>query len=175
GGCSTSQSATGDVEVIFSNVAGPNIQAINGSWIVVACQEDHFELYNPQNNSTMIMEINCQTGCDNPGFLTNDLILYMPFSNEAKDLISGYDATTAANNFVADRDGNATCAIAFDGSNELSIPVTVDNQLVQGDNFSVSIWFKMQNDEFGSAEYMFQKGELTSGGFQLLVYDMNTP
>ncbi|HLT53773.1 MAG TPA: LamG domain-containing protein [Flavobacteriaceae bacterium] len=175
GGWSTSQSATGGVEVIFSNVAGPNIQAINGSWIVVACQEDHFELYNPQNNSTMIMEINCQTGCDNPGFLTNDLILYMPFSNEAKDLISGYDATTAANNFVADRDGNATCAIAFDGSNELSIPVTVDNQLVQGDNFSVSIWFKMQNDEFGSAEYMFQKGELTSEGFQLLVYDMNTP
>ena len=33
----------------------------------------------------------------------------------------------------------------------------------------------MQNDEFGSAEYMFQKGELTSEGFQLLVYDMNTP
>lgn len=171
---STAQVATG-TEITFSEVAGPSIQAINGSWIAVACQEDHIELYNPQNNSTMVMEINCQIGCDNPGYLTNDLILYMPFSNEAKDLISGYNATTAANNFVADRDGNATCAIAFDGSNELSIPVTVDNQLVQGDNFSVSLWFKMQNDEFGSAEYMFQKGELTSEGFQLLVYDMNTP
>ncbi|HPF96106.1 MAG TPA: hypothetical protein PLZ00_01695, partial [Mangrovimonas sp.] len=32
GGWSTSQSANGGVEVVFDNVAGPSIQAINGSW-----------------------------------------------------------------------------------------------------------------------------------------------
>ena len=116
----------------------------------------------------------CST-CDNPGTLTNDLILYMPFSEEAKDLISGNVVQNITNDFVEDRSGNATCAVAFNGNNSFSIPVTAQNQLVQGDDFSVSIWFKMQNTEVGDFEAIFQKGQANNEGFQMAVYDLNTP
>lgn len=116
---------------------------------------------------------NCD--CSNPGILTDDLVIYMPFSTEIKDLISGYSLNTFTNEFVEDRDGNPTCAIAFSNNNPFEIPVTVQNQLVQGDNFSVSIWFKMQNTDVGNYEAIFQKGEAVTEGFQIGVYDLNTP
>ena len=175
GGWSTSQSANGGVEVVFDNVAGPSIQTINGNWIVTDCQEDRLEFINPMTESTMVMEINCQTGCTNPGFLTNDLILYMPFSNQAKDLISGYEAANITNSFVEDRSGNATCAMAFTGNDYFTIPVTDQNELVQGDSFSISLWFKMQDTNVGNLEVFFRKPGNATVGFQLGVYDLNTP
>lgn len=169
---STSQSASGGVEVVIDGFTDPNIQDINGSWEVTECTSDKLEM--TMGNNMMIMEQNCAT-CGNPGALTNDLIIYMPFSNEAKDLISGQTLANITNDFVLDRSGNSTCAIAFNGNNHVSIPVTPQNQLVQGDNFSVSLWFKMQNTNIGNLEVMFQKGETSTEGFQLAVYDLNTP
>ena len=157
----------------LSGIALGNIQAINGEWIIVECNSEELELVN-SNQDSMIMEQDC-SNCDNPGVLTNDLILYMPFANEVKDLISGESVSNNANEFVEDRSGNATCAIAFNGNNPISFPVTNENQLVQGDDFSVSIWFKMQNTDAGNFETIFQKGVTNSEGFQLAVYDLNTP
>jgi hypothetical protein len=113
--------------------------------------------------------------CENPGFLTNDLIIYMPFSNEAINLIDDSSAENLPINFVEDRNGNTTCAVAFDGTNHLTIPINDNNQLVQGDAFTVSIWFKMQNTVDADYEGLFQKGPTTNDGFQLVVYDLNTP
>jgi len=113
--------------------------------------------------------------CENPNFLTNDLIIYMPFSNEAINLIDYSSAENLPIDFIEDRNGNPTCAVAFDGTNHLTIPINEDNQLIQGDAFSVSIWFKMQNTNAGDYEGIFQKGQTTSEGFQLVVYDLNTP
>ena len=120
----------------------------------------------------LILE-NCD--CDNPATLTDDLIIYMPFGNQAKDLVSGNEISNVANTFVEDRNGNPSCAIAFDGTNALYFPVSDQNQLVQGDSFSVSVWFKMQNDTADNFETLFQKGEAVTEGFQLSVYDINTP
>lgn len=53
---STSQSADG-VIIEFSNVAGPDIQAISGSWLVVECESDRLELHNP--NTVLVLEQNC--------------------------------------------------------------------------------------------------------------------
>ncbi|RKE90899.1 hypothetical protein [Ichthyenterobacterium magnum] len=53
---STSQSNDG-VIVEFSNVAGANIQAITGNWLVVECEEDRFELH--RNNDIMVLERDC--------------------------------------------------------------------------------------------------------------------
>lgn len=113
--------------------------------------------------------------CENPNIITNDLMIYMPFSNEAIDLIDYSSAGNLPIDFVEDRNGNTTCAVAFDGTNHLTIPINDNNQLVQGDAFTVSVWFKMQNTEIGDYEGIFQKGQATTEGFQLAVYDLNTP
>jgi hypothetical protein len=112
--------------------------------------------------------------CTNTTVLTNDLILYMPFSNEVKDLVSNWESNESYN-YVSDRAGNATCAIAFSGNEAVEIPVTTANQIVQGDAFTVSLWFKMQNTDPANYEILFQKGAAVSEGFQLSVFDLNTP
>jgi len=168
---STSTSGSGTI-IEFSNVAGPNIQAITGSWLVVVCADNRIELEAINSTDTMIMEQDC-TGCNNPGTLTNDLIIYMPFGNEVRDLIGG----TVINDFnlTEDRAGNTMCAASFNGVVDFSIPVTAQNQIVQGDSFSISVWFKMQNTIAGDFEIFFRKPGNATVGFNLGVYDLNTP
>ncbi|WP_299762374.1 LamG domain-containing protein [uncultured Dokdonia sp.] len=113
--------------------------------------------------------------CDNPEVLFDDLVIYMPFGNEFKDLISGYTIEGLEENFVEDRDGNPSCAYSFVQSDSLTIPVTPINQLVQGDSFSISLWFKMQNDNASDIEIMFQKGTEAGDGFELKAFTFNTP
>ena len=125
-----------------------------------------------------IFEINLileDCDCNNPATLTNDLIIYMPFSEQAKDLISNYIVPNVSNTYVEDRNGNSTCAISFDGTNSFSIPVTAQNQIVQGDSFAISLWFKMQNTEAGDLEVFFRSPGDATQGFQLGVYDLNSP
>jgi len=57
---STSQSNEG-VIVNFSNVAGPNIQAINGSWLVVECTTEQLVLHaiNDSNNE-IVLDRTCE-------------------------------------------------------------------------------------------------------------------
>ena len=52
----TSQSNDG-VIVTFSNVAGPNIQAITGEWLVVECEEDRLELH--REDDILVLERTC--------------------------------------------------------------------------------------------------------------------
>ncbi|MFC4633561.1 LamG domain-containing protein [Dokdonia ponticola] len=113
--------------------------------------------------------------CDNPEVLFDDLVIYMPFSSEFKDLISGYTIDNVDGNFVEDRDGNPTCAYSFVQSDSLMIPVTPTNQLVQGDAYSISVWFKMQNNNPSDIEVMFQKGTQLGDGFELKAFSLNTP
>ncbi|BAO74715.1 hypothetical protein [Winogradskyella sp. PG-2] len=54
---STSQSSVG-VVVSFSNVAGPNIQAITGEWLVVECETDRLELH--RGDDILVLERNCE-------------------------------------------------------------------------------------------------------------------
>jgi hypothetical protein len=106
--------------------------------------------------------------------LTDNLILYMPFANETKDLVSNWTGT-GNYSYVSDRAGNTNCAIGFNGNEMVEIPVTTTNQIVQGDAFSVSLWFKMQNTDPSNYEILFQKGSSISEGFQISVFDLNTP
>jgi len=53
---STSQSNDG-VIVEFSNVAGPNIQAITGEWLVVECDAARLELH--RGDDVLVLERNC--------------------------------------------------------------------------------------------------------------------
>ncbi|MCF6294669.1 MAG: hypothetical protein L3J25_03145 [Flavobacteriaceae bacterium] len=54
---STSQTNEG-VLIQFANINGPNIQALNGDWIVVSCESGRLELQN-NSNETMILEQDC--------------------------------------------------------------------------------------------------------------------
>ena len=113
--------------------------------------------------------------CSNPQEYLNDLIIYMPLSEYPVELISGYVNSAAANECVVDRDGSDHCAIGFN-QDSFTIPVTTENSIVQGDLYSVSLWFKMQNTTSGDVEIMFQKGTDTSqDGFSIGVSTLNTP
>jgi hypothetical protein len=54
---STSQSDDG-VVVTFSNISGPNIQAIIGDWLVVECEEDRLQLH--RGDDILVLEQNCE-------------------------------------------------------------------------------------------------------------------
>ncbi|TRW24700.1 LamG domain-containing protein [Flavobacterium zepuense] len=114
-------------------------------------------------------------GCQNPGVLTQDLVIYMPFSNNVYDLKGAAVTAPADTTFVADRNNNAKCAISFNGSQSLQIASTAANALVDGDELSISLWFRMQNTVGGDFEALFSKSNNNAAGFYLAVYDGNTP
>ena len=59
-GWSTSQTNDG-VIIEFSNVAGPNIQAINGSWLVVECSAEQLVLHNVNDsNNEIVLDRSCE-------------------------------------------------------------------------------------------------------------------
>ncbi|WP_431111384.1 hypothetical protein [Winogradskyella poriferorum] len=53
----TSQSEDG-VIVTFSNIAGPNIQAVTGEWLVVECEENRLQLQSGDN--ILVLERTCE-------------------------------------------------------------------------------------------------------------------
>jgi hypothetical protein len=150
---------------------------LNGEWLLFGCDEDAF-IFSQETNSgnliTMELEQDCED-CNTPEVLINDLVIYMPFAEEAHDLISGFNVENITNTFVEDRAGNSSCAIAFTGNDTFEIPVNTDSELEQGDSFSISLWFKMQNTAVGDLELFFRSPGNATQGFQLGVYDLNTP
>ncbi|ANH60781.1 LamG domain-containing protein [Dokdonia donghaensis] len=131
-------------------------------------------LSDPSTYKIIFLDLTVVDCCDNPQLFLEEAIIYMPMSEYPLELLSGYYNETALNDCVVDRDGNDHCAIAF-AQNDFTIPVTDDNTLLQGDAFSISIWFKMQNENPGDYEVFFQKGTSSGEGFQLGAYDLNAP
>lgn len=123
---------------------------------------------------------NTEPTCPNPHVLINDLIIYMPFANETRDLISLDYATSQSNpTFVTDRSGNANGAISFNGENFLTLLTTENRNIQVGDSLSISVWVKMQNTNPSNLERIFEKsnGEVTNAqpNFGLGIYDLNAP
>ncbi len=59
-GWSTSTTEDG-VVIEFSNVAGPNIQAINGNWLVVECTANQLILHNDtDSNNEIVLVRTCE-------------------------------------------------------------------------------------------------------------------
>jgi hypothetical protein len=115
-------------------------------------------------------------GCTNPGVLVEDLLIYMPFSGGVvQDLKGNLVSAPTDIAFTTDRDGNQDCAIVFNGTQFLHMPVNNNNGLVQGNAFSISLWFRMQNTNGADLENLFTKGDVSGEGFELSVYDLNTP
>jgi Concanavalin A-like lectin/glucanases superfamily len=134
------------------------------------------------NNQQLELAINAalaacdENACENPGVLTDELLIYMTFANgDVIDLKGNPVSAPIDIAFTTDRDGNENCAMAFNGQQYLHMPTEASNALVTGDQFSISVWFKMQNTVAGDLEVLFKKGDVSGQGFYLTVYDMNTP
>ncbi|WP_298422541.1 LamG domain-containing protein [uncultured Kordia sp.] len=145
-----------------------NTSAVETLYLRIQDNTGVYEVY----TITIAVEECCTSAMTTP--LIDNLILYMPFANEVKDLVSNWE-TTGNYTYVSDRDGNTSCALGFNGSETLEVPITTTNQIVQGDAFSVSLWFKMQNTNASNYEILLQKGSAISEGFQISVFDLNTP
>jgi|GEM_PF-1758802 len=189
--------ATFDLTSVFANCIDPQVHSLSYFMSLadaetnsnqISMPSSFTNISNPQTiyvrleiEGTSVQEIfeiellveDCE--CNNPGVSTNDLVIYMPFGNEVKDLISGNEVANVSNNYVTDRSGNSSCAIGFDGNQSFSIPVTTQNELVEGDSFSISLWFKMQNNNAGDLEIFFRKPGNATVGFNFGVYDLNSP
>lgn len=59
GNWSTSTSNSGNLQVEFLNVSGPNIQAISGNWTLVDCDEDRLEFIDSNGNTMVLEQQNC--------------------------------------------------------------------------------------------------------------------
>ncbi|PZR07379.1 MAG: hypothetical protein DI539_23690 [Flavobacterium psychrophilum] len=117
-----------------------------------------------------------QGGCTNPKVLVDDLALYITFSNGmAKDLKGSFIEVPQDIVFTSDRQGNQNCAIAFNGSQFLQVVQSPGNAIVQGQAYSVSLWFRMQNTNGGDIEKLFSKGNATGEGFRLMIKQLNAP
>lgn len=119
----------------------------------------------------------CEGGeCSNPAILVNDILFYIPFSEGVVQDLKGNAVTAPADlGFTEDRDGNPNCAVVFNGTQFIQIPGNVSNAIVQGNAFSISLWFKMQNTNGSDLENLFTRGIENGNGFNLSVYDLNTP
>ncbi|HLA54896.1 MAG TPA: LamG domain-containing protein [Flavobacterium sp.] len=89
--------------------------------------------------------------CPNPEILTDSLVVYIPIANEIQDL-TGYSTPTITGNyhFVTDRSGHANGALSFDdeednGANIIQTYQSVAGNLMQDNNFTLSVWFNRQN------------------------------
>lgn len=134
------------------------------------------------SNSELLEAVNnalagCQQGgCTNPQILVDDLALYITFSNGIAIDLKGNTVIVPENMaYTADREGNQNCAIVFSGTEFLQIPKSSNNAIVQGQPYSVSFWFRMQNTNSGDVEVFFSKGNGSGSGFQLSAKDLNTP
>jgi len=141
----------------------PNSQVmVNSNEELLLAIENAYELCSP----TVIP-------CNNPQVLTDGLILYMPFANEARDLVSNMDALHGDGFppvFVADRNGNANSAISMSGdaSDFLSLPEIEANHLKQGDSITISVWFKQQLIDNIGIDGFFEKANVCGcDGFTL--------
>lgn len=139
------------------------------------------------NNQELVAALNQATGlcdapdpCGGPNLLTEGLIIYVPFANEARDLVSGSNLVYNDNfppQLTTDRSGNVDAAISFSGAalDFLKIDETTENHLKQGDSLTISLWFRMQNTDPSNLEKFFEKSEDSNVAFFLGAYDMNRP
>lgn len=110
--------------------------------------------------------------------ITSDLILEMGFSNDLIDLTGNATPTPSGlETYVSDRAGNPSCALLFNGgaTEYVIVPSNGDNSLVDGDDFTISFWFRVNNSDPSDLEGLFQKGSSAFTSPGMALYDINTP
>ena len=151
------------------NIAGQSLVVNNNTQLQLAINAA------VANCRPVVPEVPETPTCSNPGILTDSLKIYIPFSGSVRDLKGGIVTAPTDTVFVADRNGNARCALSFNGGQALRVRASVANVIKDGDELSISLWFKMQNTNPANLEHLFAKGPNGTNGFDLSVYDLNKP
>lgn len=100
--------------------------------------------------------------------LNQDLVMYIPFANQVKDLTTfGNPVPTNQNyHFVSDRSGNANAAFSLDAgadANSIQTTFNANNNLIQSDGFAISLWFNRQNAAVSGPEKLFHTNGIEIG------------
>lgn len=79
---------------------------------------------------------------------------------------------------TADRDGNAGCAMQFDGTtSNVSVPFSPDFDRAPADAFTISLWYQGGSSEAGDLEWLFSKRTVATGfasaDYAVALYDLN--
>ncbi len=105
------------------------------------------------------------------------LILQMGFSENLDEKAGNAVVTEYGNlSYAEDRTGGNRCALWLSGmfTDYLSVASTSDNALTGSDPFSISVWFKTLSTN-SNFQKIITKGPNTTGGFELGLFDGNTP
>ena len=109
---STSQSANGGVEVVIGGISGPNIQAINGSWVIVDCNPDRLEMV--MGDNTMVIEQNCNVNNDPLGCLEAGTIVLCDENNDGVEVFNLYEGLSEISGCAV----NSTVVVSYHTSLE---------------------------------------------------------
>lgn len=145
-----------DIELflLLINLEANEYYALDYPLSIINANGQTVSVNNNDELETIIQEAitDCQQGCQNPNILTDDLILYIPFSNELVDL-TGFSVPTVTGNYhyVTDRSGNPNGAFSFDdgtnnAENSVNVGATATNDLMQTGDFTMSLWFRRQDN-----------------------------
>src|ERR1039458_1147503 len=94
--------------------------------------------------SLLIVGVGLAVNGYSQSFLTNGLVLYLPFNGNANDASgNGNNGTVYGATLTADRFGNPNAAYSFNGTSAyIKTPLT--NTIFSGD-FTASVWFNVSN------------------------------
>ena len=145
---STSQTGT-SVIVEFSNIAGPDIQAINGNWTILECRSDRLEM--EMENDILVMEQDCST---NTGGSVEELENAVVLGEwiVASYIDSGANSTAEYADYVLNFDVNGTVSVTDGGASNFtgSWSALLDNDQVLRLllDFGMNIPFDEFNDDW---------------------------
>ena len=109
---STSQSANGGVEVVIDGIAGPEIQAINGSWVLVECDSDRLKF--TMGDNYIIIEQDCSTGNNSLGCLEAGTIVMCDENNDGIEVFNLYEGLSEIDGCTV----NSTAVVSYHTSLE---------------------------------------------------------
>lgn len=107
-----------------------------------------------------------ECSCDNPEIITDNLIGYLPLAGDLEDLTGFATANPFGSiSYVTDRSGNLNGAVSFNANGEgtyIEIPQNENNTIAEGGSFSISLWFKRQDDgPLSTFEHLFYSEQLS--------------
>jgi len=105
--------------------------------------------------TALLTQVQAQT------FLTNGLVAYFPFNGDANDVSgNGHNGTVVGATLTTNRFGYANQAYLLGGTNSyITVPLS---STVFSNDFTASVWFKVQDLENDYLGILFEQGQTLS-------------
>ena len=134
------------------------------------------------DESTNNDELNIQLTQCIPSGLQSNLIAFYPFNNGSLDDVSNSNdlSNSTSAQPTEDRNGNNNCAYNFEYANNEYLTTSTTTFLNNLSEFSISLWFKIDNDPFGYSVLISRDESIFTpcdvfGQWSLGLYDRDYP